>query len=90
MSMRRIERLERAAESANLDLQAGLPEGVTVEEAERASWLWARLAADYSVDHGVSIDAAMEATRDATAALLDSGATLEGEFGDDDEEDDDE
>lgn len=84
--MRRLERLERAAEAEadwRLDPDA-LPEGVTVEEAERVAHLWARLSADYASDHDVSIEAAFEATRDAVSALL-KGETLPEEDDDDDE-----
>lgn len=81
MSMRRIERLERAA--ADIDWRAHLPEGVTVAEAEAAQQLWARLAADYADSHGVSLSAAMKATADTWRAMLESGTAL-----DDDDEDD--
>jgi hypothetical protein len=82
MSIRRIERLERAA--AGIDWRDHLPEGVTAAEAEAALELWARLAADYADNQGVSLAVAMEATRGPLGTLLESGSALE-----DDEEDDD-
>lgn len=90
MSMRRIERLERASSAAAVDWRDHLPDGVTLAEAEAALETWARLTAHYADANGVSIEAAAAATRGALAALLASGATLEDEFDDDDEEDDDE
>ena len=88
MSMRRIERLERAAAAeANGDWRLhpdDLPKGVTVAAAERVLRLWAILSADYASEHDVSIPEAFEATRDTVLALL-KGDTLPEEDDDDDE-----
>ncbi len=76
----RLKALERAAHSAAADLAAALPPGLTVYDADQARLLWARLAADYSARTGCELDAALEATKAAAAAILaedDGAAELE-------------
>ena len=82
--MRRIEKLEQAAD--NVDWHAHLPEGVTVAEAEALMDAWARLAAGYADARGVPLAEAMDATRDAAIALVKGGQVAEGDDDDDDDE----
>ena len=86
MSMRRLERLERAAE-AEVDWRDHLPEGITVAEAEAAMETWARMAVKYSDENDVSIEAALEVVIVIWArAVAASGGVA---VPDDDEDDDD-
>jgi hypothetical protein len=80
-TMRRIQKIERAAGA--VDWHAHLPEGITVGQAEAFLETWARLAADYANDHGVSGAEAIDATTDAVIALVESSQTPGDE--DDDE-----
>lgn len=77
----RLTRLERRVVAPDYWTRC-LPEGVTVAEAEAALETWAQLAADYARRFDVDEVTAGDATYDAWAALLRSGATL----GDDDDD----
>lgn len=92
MSMRRLERLERAAsaEEEDLDWRDYLPEGITVAEAEGVMETWARMAAKYSDDHDVSIEAALEVVIVIWAREVAASGGVAVPYDDDEDDDDDE